>query len=63
MMQALELAGRELSKEATSLLSGIDYDDAVLNYDWRTHRSSGESKRYMDGKGRLYMIKVRKKEG
>ena len=63
MMQALELAGRELSKEATSLVSGEDYDDAVLNYDLRTHRSTGESKGHMDGRGRLYMIKVRGKKG
>jgi hypothetical protein len=43
------------------MVAGKDYDDTVLSYNWRTHRSSGEPKGFMDGCGRLYVIKV--KEG
>jgi hypothetical protein len=61
MVQALDLAAQELSKDVADLIAGEDYDDAVLSYDWRTHRSSGETRGFMDGKGRLYVLKVRKK--
>lgn len=60
MMQALGLAAEKLSKDLTELVPGEDYEDAVLNYDARTHRSSGISRGFMDGYGRLYMVKVKK---
>jgi len=63
MMQALELVASELSKDASELVAGEDYDDAILSYDWRTHRSSGEAKGFADRYGRIYMVKVKKKSG
>lgn len=60
MVQALELAAARMSKDISDLVAGRDYEDAVLSYNWRTHRSSGEPKGFMDGCGRLYVIKVRK---
>lgn len=61
MMQGLNLAAERLSKDTGSIIAGEDYDDVVLSYNWRTHRSSGEAKNYMDGSGRLYVIRVKKK--
>jgi hypothetical protein len=62
MMQALGLAAARLSRDMSELVAGEDYEDAVLNYDMRTHRSSGISRGFMDGHGgRLYMLKVKKK--
>jgi hypothetical protein len=60
MMQALDMVASQLSRESASMTAGEDYDDAVLSYDWRTHRSSGEPKSFMDGHGRMYIIKVKK---
>jgi hypothetical protein len=45
----------------SDLVPGEDYDDAVLSYDWRRHRSPGISKGFMDGYGRLYILKVKQK--
>lgn len=60
MVQALDLAAARLSKDSSDMVAGKDYDDRVLSYNWRTHRSSGEPKGFMDGCGRLYVIKVKK---
>jgi hypothetical protein len=62
MLQALGLASQELSKEASDMIVGEDYDDIILSYDLRTHRSSGEPRSFMDRHGRLYFIKVKKKQ-
>ena len=60
MMQALGMAAVQLSKDTSEMVAGQDYDDAVLSYDWRTHRSRGPSKGFMDGYGRLYIIKIKR---
>lgn len=60
MLQALEIAARKLSKDVAEMVAGEDYEDAILSYDWRRHRSSGEPKGFTDGQARLYMIKVKK---
>jgi hypothetical protein len=62
MLQGLGLAARELSKEVSEMIAGEDYDDVVLSYDLRTHRSSGEPRSFIDRHGRLYFIKVKKKQ-
>jgi hypothetical protein len=62
MMQALGLAAEKLSKDTSDMVPGEDYDDAVLNYDIRTHRSTGISKGFMDGSGRLYIVNIKHKE-
>ncbi len=62
MMQGLALAADELSRDLAGIVAGEDYEDMVLNYDWRTHRSSGEAKHSVDRSGRLYVIRVIKKE-
>ena len=62
MLQALVLASQELSKEASDMIAGEDYDDVILSYDWRTHRSSGEPRSFMDRHGRMYFLKVKKKQ-
>lgn len=61
MVQTLELAARELSKDVSDMIAGEDYDDVILSYDLRTHRSSGEAKGFMNGHGRLYVLKVKKR--
>jgi hypothetical protein len=60
MMQALEMAASLAAKSSAEMVPGEDYEDAVLSYDWRRHRSSGTPKTPMDGYGRLYIIKVNK---
>ena len=35
---------------------------AVFLSDWRTHRSSGEVKSHLDRSGKLYVIKVNKRQ-
>ena len=62
MLQALGLASKELSKEASDMVAGEDYDDVILSYDWRRHRSSGEPRSFMDRQGRMYFLKVKKKQ-
>ncbi len=61
MMQALGMAADRLSKDLSEMVPGEDYEDAILSYDWRTHRSSGISTGFMDGSGRLYVVKAIKK--
>jgi hypothetical protein len=60
MIQALGLAAARLSKDSSDMIAGVDYEDTVLSYNWRTHRSTGEAKSFMDGCGRLYVIKAMK---
>jgi len=61
MLQALGLAADRLSKDVSDMVMGEDYEDAVLNYDIRSHRSTGVSKGFMDGQGRLYMVNVKRR--
>ncbi|HTF98998.1 MAG TPA: hypothetical protein VK654_00250 [Nitrospirota bacterium] len=61
MMQTLELAANKLGREMTDMISGDDYEDAVLSYDVRTHRSTGVARGFTDGYGRMYVLKVKKK--
>jgi len=61
MMQALGLAAERLSKDISEMVGGEDYEDAVLSYDIRSHRSTGVSKGFMDGQGRLYIVNVKRK--
>jgi hypothetical protein len=58
MMQALGLAADKQSKDISDMIPGQDYEDAILSYDLKLHRSSGEPQGFMDGNARLYMIKV-----
>lgn len=60
MMQAIGVTASQLSKDSSEMVPGKDYEDAVLSYDWRTHRSRGAPKGFMDGFGRLYIIKKKK---
>lgn len=61
MAQALVAAADMLEKEIGDLVPDEDYQEAVLGYDWRNHRSTGVSQGYMDGNGRLYIMKVGKR--
>lgn len=61
MMQGLEMVAEELGRDLSTLVSGEDYEDAILSYDWRRHRSSGIPQSPMDGHGRLYIFNVLKK--
>jgi hypothetical protein len=63
MMQALRLAAEKLGKDMTEMVAGEDYEDTILNYDVRVHRSSGISRGFMDHYGRLYFLKVKRKPG
>jgi hypothetical protein len=58
MMQGLALAADKLSKDISDMAAGEDYEDAILSYDLKLHRSSGEPKGFMDGNARLYIIKA-----
>lgn len=60
MAQGLELAAKRLGKEMIELVPDEDYREAFLAYDWRTHRSTGLSTGFADGRGRLYIIQVKK---
>lgn len=62
MVQALGIAAEALDKSLDEMTPGQDYEDAVLNYDWRTHRSSGISSHPV-GSGSLYIIQVKKRGG
>lgn len=62
MVQALGIAAEALDKGLDEMTSGQDYEDAVLSYDWRTHRSSGISS-HPGGSGSLYIIQIKKKRG
>ena len=61
MAQALNWAADTLGKDVGSLAPDEDYQDMVLSYDWRNHRSTGVSQGYMDRNGRLYIMKVGKR--
>lgn len=60
MVLGLGIVADELAKTFADLVPGEDYEDVILSYDWRTHRSAGISTGYMDGYGRLYVIKAKK---
>ena len=60
MVQALGMAAEKLSKDISDLVAGEDYEDTILSYDWKRHRSSGEPQGFTDGQGRLYFVKVKK---
>ncbi len=60
MMQALGVVAETLSKDMADMVLGEDYEDAVLNYDIRTHRSTGISRGF-NGQGRLYILNVKRK--
>ena len=60
MMQTLGLAADKLAKDMSEMIAGQDYEDAVLNYDVRIHRSSGVNRGFADGHGRLYILKIKK---
>jgi hypothetical protein len=62
MVQALGIAAEALGKDLNEMTPGQDYEDAVLSYDWRTHRSSGISS-HPGGSGSLYIIQVKKRGG
>ena len=59
MAQALVMAAEKLGKKVSDLDPDTDYEDAVLSYDARTHRSTGKVTGYMDGYGRLYMMRMK----
>jgi hypothetical protein len=61
MAHALVVAADALGKKVSELDPEQDYRDAVLSYDWRTHRSAGEVQGYLDGYGRMYIIKTTKR--
>jgi hypothetical protein len=61
MMQALRLAAEKLGKDMSEMVAGEDYEDTILNYDIRIHRSSGVSRGFMDNYGRLYFLKAKRK--
>ncbi len=60
MAQALGMAAERLNKNLWDLTPGDDYDEAIMRYDFRTHRSAGFDRGFMDGLGRLFIIKIKK---
>jgi len=62
MAQALNEAAEMQKKGVGELTPDEDYQDAVLSYDVRNHRSTGINQGYMDGMGRLYIIKIGKQQ-
>ena len=61
MMQALGIVSEKMQKDMADLAAGEDYDDAILNYDARLHRSPGASRSAMDRYGRMYLVKMKQK--
>ncbi len=63
MAQGLGMVADMLSKNIWDLTPEVDYQDAVMRYDFRTHRSAGLDSGFADGYGRLYIIKPKKQTG
>lgn len=63
MAQALGMAAERLHKNVWDLVPGEDYDEAIMRYDFRTHRSAGFDRGFMDGLGRLFIIRIKKADG
>lgn len=61
MSQGLGLVADQLAKQVGELIPDDDYEDAVMRYDMRTHRSGGMERGFADGYGRMYFIKAKKK--
>jgi hypothetical protein len=59
MMQALSMAAEKISKDISEMASGVDYDDVVISYDARNHRSTGPSRGFADRSGRMYVLKLK----
>jgi len=59
MMQALGIMAAKLSKDVSTMVPDEDYEDIILSYDVRQHRSTGVPTGFMDGSGRLYVIKTK----
>ena len=62
MSQLLVTVAEMLSKDISTLVPDEDYQEEILSYDWRNHRSTGVNTGYMDRTGRLYIVKVKKAE-
>ena len=62
MSQLLVMAADSLSKSIEQMVPDDDYQDEILSYDWRNHRSTGVNTGYADRTGRLYIVKVKKAE-
>lgn len=60
MSQLLVMAAGLLSKDIGQLAPDEDYQEEILSYDWRNHRSTGVNAGYGDRTGRLYILKVKK---
>lgn len=60
MVQGLDFVAGVLGKPLNELVPGEDYEEEILSYDWRTHQSPGTSTGYMDGYGRLYIVRSRR---
>lgn len=59
--QGLGIIADTLSMDMADMVEGEDYEEVILSYDIRTHRSAGVPKSFMDGSGRLYAVKAKKK--
>jgi hypothetical protein len=59
MMQALTWAAERSKKDFSRMACGDDYEDAILNYNWRLHRSSGLSRGFADRGGKMYVLKIK----
>ncbi len=62
MSLGLGLVADRLGKKVGELNPGQDYEDAVMRYDVRTHRSGGMDRGFADGLGRMYFIRIRTKQ-
>lgn len=60
MSQLLVMVAESLSKDIGQLAPDVDYQEEILSYDWRNHRSTGVNAGYGDRTGRLYIVKVKK---
>lgn len=59
--QALGMVAEALQKDMWDLAPEMDYVDAIMRYDVRTHQSGGLDRGLPDKYGRLYFIKAHKK--
>jgi hypothetical protein len=62
MMQGLRMAAEEAGKDPSAMVSGEDFEDAILSYDAKLQKSLGPANNFMDGHGRMYIVKIIKKE-
>ncbi len=60
MVSGLRMIAQDLGTEIALLDPDFDYEDAVLRYDVKQHRTLGSAGNIIDCFGRMYVIRIRR---